>query len=159
MNLTQSQPRGVPSSSSKPTVAIIDDDEGLSKHLYKILLERNGYRVLTAKSGISGLALLKAEYRSPEMVFVDCSMPEMDGETFLIALKAAVPKIFSESKIVGLTGYHPNSPTFQKIKGLAYDCREKPSDIKGILQIVSDYIGSPSEWAYSSSMNKRLLQC
>lgn len=126
-----------------PTVVIVDDDEFLTKDIYQVLLERKGFRVLTAKDGSAGLDLLKKEVPSPDVVLVDCSMPQMNGETFLLNLKASLPQIFSESKVIGFTSYDPLSPTFKKIKSLAYDCREKPFDIDGIVEIVSDYLGMP----------------
>lgn len=130
------------------TILIIDDDESLVKNVYQVLLERKGYRVLTAKSGFLGLEIIGRELRSPDIILVDCSMPDMDGEEFLLELKDKHPKIFSESKVIGLTAYDSRSSAFLRIKQLAFDCREKPFDIDGILQVVSDYLGVSSNEAY-----------
>lgn len=137
------------SAKTKATIVIVDDDEILTQNIYKVLLEKAGYRVLTANNGISGLNLLKGEATSPAVVLVDCSMPTMDGETFLRELKAILPQIFYESKVIGFTSYDPRSSIFKKVKGLAYDCREKPLHIDEFLKIVRDYIGMPSHCAYA----------
>lgn len=139
-NLIDVPPRLERSVKKKITVVIIDDDDDLTKNVYRVLLEQEGYQVLTAKDGLSGLNLLQEETNSPDLILVDCSMPKMDGETFLLELKKSLPKIFSESKIVGFTCFDRQSFPFQRIKSLAFDCREKPFGIKGFLQMVSDYL-------------------
>lgn len=134
-------------STDQQTIVIIDDNEALSKDVYQVILELAGYRVLTASDGEAGLELLKNIHPSPEIVLVDCSMPGMDGEEFLLELQIQLPHIFIESKVVGLTSYDPRSVVFGKIKRLAFDCREKPFGIGGILKIISDYLGKPTDCA------------
>ncbi len=124
-----------------PTIIIIDDDHEVVENIYRVLLEEAGYRVLSANNGAAGLELLMKETRFPDLLLVDCSMPQMDGETFLTELKAKLPRIFSETKVVGLTAFDPTSPFFLRIKELAFDCRQKPSSIEGILKIASDFTG------------------
>jgi response regulator RpfG family c-di-GMP phosphodiesterase len=82
------------------TVAIIDDDEVLSKNIFKVLLERQGFRVITANDGEKGIKILQSEVRPPDLIFVDCSMPDMDGATFLVELKSRLPRIYFTSKIL-----------------------------------------------------------
>lgn len=53
------------------------DDELIGLQVRKILLERAGYRVLTALDGSLGLAIFEAE--PVEVVVLDYSMPGMDG--------------------------------------------------------------------------------
>lgn len=133
----------------RPTVVIVDDDEDLSKRVYQILLEREGYRVITARSGAAGLNLLRNQAALPDLVLVDCSMPQMDGETFVLGLRKLLPRIFIESKVVGFTSHDRRSPCFQKIKDLGIDCREKPFDMQGILQLVSECLGIPTQCAHT----------
>jgi len=125
-----------------PTIVVIDDEDSISD-IYSILLEREGYRVLTAKNGQVGLDILKNEESSPSLVLVDCSMPHMDGETFLLKMKEDLPQFYLESKVVGFTCFSSSSVFFKRIEALAYDCREKPCNIAGILRLVADYLGMP----------------
>jgi len=135
----------------KPTVVVIDDEESI-RDIYQVLLEREGYRVLTASDGQAGLEILKSEEHSPSLVLVDCSMPHINGETFLLKMKVDLPQIFLESKVVGFTCFPSSSIFFKRIEALAFDCREKPCDISGILRLVADYLGLPPNpySAYSS---------
>jgi DNA-binding NtrC family response regulator len=129
---------GLPQTAS--TILIIDDDSGSTKNIYQFLFEREGYRVLTASNGLEGLEILKREHQFPDLLLLDCSMPHMNGEEFLLKLKAEMPQIFLETKVVGFTCFDSGSLFFQKIKELAFDCREKPGDIAGVLRLASDYL-------------------
>ena len=61
------------------------DDEASGRKLVKLLLERVGYRVLTAPGGHEGLILAKAEH--PNVILLDVRMPKMDGYETLRQLK------------------------------------------------------------------------
>ena len=52
------------------------DDETIGLHVRKLLLERAGYKVLTANDGYLGLALFSSE--PVEVVVLDYSMPGIE---------------------------------------------------------------------------------
>jgi len=60
----------------KPTVLAIDDDRAATD-LVQVILENEGYRVLTAHDGPDGVALAVREH--PDVVLLDLLMPEMSG--------------------------------------------------------------------------------
>lgn len=53
------------------------DDEANARKLVKLLLEREGFRVLTAANGEEGLILAKVE--QPHVILLDIMMPKMNG--------------------------------------------------------------------------------
>ena len=57
-------------------ILVVDDDPDILEAL-TIILEAQGYQVVTAKDGIDGLATLKAE--KPDLMILDLLMPKMDG--------------------------------------------------------------------------------
>src|SRR5207249_916665 len=59
-----------------PLVMVVDDSLTVRKITGR-LLEREGYRVLTAKDGLDALEQLKGEL--PAIMLVDIEMPRMDG--------------------------------------------------------------------------------
>ncbi|HEX7054495.1 MAG TPA: Hpt domain-containing protein [Burkholderiales bacterium] len=59
-----------------PLVMVVDDSITVRKVTGR-LLEREGYRVLTAKDGVDALEQLKGEL--PALLLVDIEMPRMDG--------------------------------------------------------------------------------
>jgi CheY-like chemotaxis protein len=67
------------------------DDELVGLQVRKILLERAGYRVLTAQDGPSGLELF---YANPiEAVVLDYSMPGMHGGEVAVKMRQAKPQV------------------------------------------------------------------
>jgi CheY-like chemotaxis protein len=67
------------------------DDEVVGLKIRKILLERAGYRVLTAADGPLGLEIFLAE--PVEAVVLDYSMPGMHGGEVAIRMRQAKPEI------------------------------------------------------------------
>ena len=61
----------------QPHLILCVDDELVGLRIRKILLERAGYKVLTAPNGTDGLAIFRSE--PVEAVVLDYSMPGMDG--------------------------------------------------------------------------------
>src|SRR5215831_6454193 len=85
---------GAPASAESPapeaadgraTVLVVDDDPTVLSLLAKIL-EKEGYRVISARNGVEALALAR-EHR-PQAITLDVLMPRMDGWGTLKELKA-----------------------------------------------------------------------
>lgn len=68
-----------------PKILVVDDDRNLLK-LFKYVLEKDGFAVITAMDGESGLKLALAE--RPDLVMLDLKMPKLDGMEVLRKLKA-----------------------------------------------------------------------
>ena len=66
------------------TVLLVDDDADIVSAM-RVVLERRGYRVLTAGDGNAGLAA--AEREAPDLVVVDMMMPKKSGFLVLEKLK------------------------------------------------------------------------
>jgi CheY-like chemotaxis protein len=69
-----------------PRTVLAVDDEANSRKMIKLLLEREGYRVVTASNGEEGLLLAKVE--QPAIILLDVMMPKMDGHETLKRLRA-----------------------------------------------------------------------
>ena len=85
---------------ARKTVLMIDDEEDARK-LVKLLLEHDGYRVLTSPSGAEGMILAKVE--RPDVILLDIIMPKMNGHEALRRLKedpdtSAIPVIMVTAK-------------------------------------------------------------
>ena len=57
-------------------ILVIEDDQAIT-NLMVILLEREGYEVITSSTAEAGLAL--AASRRPDLVLMDIALPGMDG--------------------------------------------------------------------------------
>jgi DNA-binding response OmpR family regulator len=66
------------------TILMIDDESNARK-VTKLVLEREGFRVLTAATGEEGLILAKVE--RPHVILLDVMMPKMNGYETLKRLR------------------------------------------------------------------------
>ena len=76
---------------------VIDDDEG-SRRLATAIFRAEGFEVLTAHDGPSGIATVLADH--PDVVLLDLQLPDMDGMAILTRLRAEAPSV----PVVMLTG-------------------------------------------------------
>ncbi len=68
-------------------ILVVDDDPDILEAL-TMILESRGYGVTTARDGIEGLAILRAE--KPNLMILDLLMPKMDG--FAVLKELADPR-------------------------------------------------------------------
>ena len=78
------------------------DDFAPGLAMYKAMFELEGFKVLTASSGVEGIRLATRNY--VDVVITDYEMPEMDGEAvaaFIKSIKPFVPVLmFSGSTLI-----------------------------------------------------------
>ncbi len=75
-----------PAADSRAGVVLVIDDDPVARDLVRRLLEAEGFSVMEAADGPSGLAL--AHSHRPDAITLDVLMPSMDGWSVLTALKA-----------------------------------------------------------------------
>ena len=102
---------------------IVDDDINIQR-LYKDSLEDEGYEVIVASSGTSGLEMFEREH--PDMVTLDILMPDIDGISLLRKMKEQrpdVPVIMSTAydyrddfAVWASEAYHVKSPDLTELK-------------------------------------------
>ena len=80
------------------TVLVVDDDTNVVE-LTKLYLEREGYRVLSASDGASGLALAREE--QPSLIVLDLMLPRINGLDVCRTIReeSAVPIIMLTARV------------------------------------------------------------
>ena len=68
-----------------PKTVLMIDDEANARKIAKLILEREGYRTLTASNGEEGLIFAKVE--RPDVILLDIMMPKMNGYELLKRLR------------------------------------------------------------------------
>jgi two-component system, NtrC family, nitrogen regulation response regulator NtrX len=112
----------------KKTVLIVDDEEGIRESLTGIF-EDEGYEVLSAPSSEEALKIIKE--RTPDIIFLDVWLPEMDG---LEAL-SRINEMEKEVPVIIISG-HGNIELAVKATRLgAYDFLEKPLSLDKVLLV------------------------
>ena len=82
-------------------VVLVVDDEQVVREMAKRALERHGYTVLLADSGLAAIDVFRRHPGDIALVVLDLSMPHMSGEEALPELR----KIRPEVKVVVSSGY------------------------------------------------------
>ena len=111
------------------TILIIDDEINIRESL-KIILETEGYNVLIADSGESGIK--EFEKNKIDLVLLDLKMKGISGEETLRRLK----EINNDTMVIILTGHPTLDSSLEAIKHGAYDYLRKPTSVDGIRRVV-----------------------
>jgi chemosensory pili system protein ChpA (sensor histidine kinase/response regulator) len=95
-------PAPVAEPAQRQTLALVVDDSITMRRVTQRLLERNGFRVVTAKDGVEAISVLQ-DHR-PDIILLDVEMPRMDGYEFARHVRndaglARVPIIMVTSRV------------------------------------------------------------
>ncbi len=108
-------PHGEPAPLSRSSlVLIVEDDADLAEAVGHVVRQL-GHRVLTAFSGIHASELL--EHAKPNLAVLDLGLPDQDGCTLAIAMRA---RFGADVRLVALTGYSGNA-VFERAKKAGFD--------------------------------------
>jgi two-component system nitrogen regulation response regulator NtrX len=119
----------------KPRILVIDDEAAIRDSL-RMILEYEGYDVLSAATGDEGIA--QAEREAPDLVFLDVKMPGMDGLEVLQRLRHLV----EVTPIVVISGHGTVSTAVEATKLGAFDFIEKPLERERVLVTVRNAVDS-----------------
>jgi len=114
----------------KLRVLVADDDENII-FAFRQLLRKEKVDGIFAVDGQE--ACQKAIEEKPDLVFVDYTLPKVDGLEVLRKIKSAAPEI----PVVVITGYGSMHIAVQAIKEGAYDYFTKPLDIQVVRDILN----------------------
>lgn len=112
-----------------PTILIVDDDD-VARDAMQLLLELDGFRVVTAMDGEQGLAHLRAGLK-PLAILLDLCMPRMDGFQFRLA-QTQEPRLADIPVVVYSAQMHTEE-RIASLKPTAY--LEKPFNIDRLRSI------------------------
>lgn len=108
--------------SRKPSKILIIDDEPEAINAIKMLLEANGYVVVTALNGNEGIQVAFSE--KPDLVLLDIIMPGLSGHQVLRHLKAT--ESTRDTPVIMLTAKGELDSIEQSIKFRSADHMIKP---------------------------------
>ncbi|MCF5823940.1 putative bifunctional diguanylate cyclase/phosphodiesterase [Pseudomonas syringae] len=133
---------------SAATILIVDDDVHV-RDLLEVLLQNQGYRTLTAESGL--VALEMVDLHAPDLILLDIMMPGMDGYEVAAQLKAG--KNTANIPIIMLSALDAQSARLSGLEAGAEEYLNKPVDsaelwlrVRNLLRLKSfgDYLKSHS---------------
>src|SRR6516165_8993826 len=130
------EPPALAAADGRVTVLVVDDDPTVLSLLAKTL-EKESYRVISARNGIEALALAR-EHR-PQAITLDVLMPQMDGWRTLRELKADVE--LCDIPVIMVTVLNERG---MAIPLGAADFMTKPVDRQRLAAILRDYCADRS---------------
>ena len=136
--MTPELPAASADASTAP-VLVIEDEPGVVA-LVRAALERHGYRVVEASSGVEGLRMLEnGQYAG---VISDVRTPGgvsgADVQTWIRRNRPALA-----ARLVFITGDVANSETLALLRRTGAPCLQKPFRVRQLLDIVEQTIGGP----------------
>ena len=99
-------------------ILVVDDEESMCQYL-SILLQKEGYEVLTENSGVQALQVLDSE--SVDVVMTDIQMPKMDGIQLLKGIKALDPLL----PVIIMTAYASEQSAIDAVNLGAFSYMQK----------------------------------
>jgi CheY-like chemotaxis protein len=122
------------------TVFFIDDEEDM-REMVKRVLEHYGYQVRLASNGQEALHVFEKEHKHIDLVFMDMTMPKLNGlETFKV-MRHIDPKI----PIIMTSGYSEVNLADKWPELGMNGFLRKPCDLKTLLLTVREAIRKPAK--------------
>ena len=115
---------------NRPTVLIIDDDRSMRLTL-SMIVQEEGYSVLTAASGEEGLAV--AERAPVDVALIDMKMPGISGDEVCLALKRIRPA----AEVILVTAHVAAEAAERAMAAGADSIVYKPLDLDALLGRIS----------------------
>lgn len=121
-------------------ILIVDDDRNITQLITEAFRMDGFDQVEWASNGLE--AINKYESHNPDIVFMDISMPIMDGYDAICKIKSLNPN----AKIIVLTG-NPSDPRARKIlrEGLSGSVIQKPVRLNLLRSILYSHAAGSSE--------------
>lgn len=118
------------------TVLFVDDSQD-TREMYAVRLRGEGYRVIEAGDGRTGVDVAIAE--RPDLIFMNLALPEVDGLT-AIALLREDPRT-ATIPIIALTGFDEESARDQAEEAGCSGFIEKPLEPSRLAEEVRQWLG------------------
>lgn len=117
------------------TILVVDDEEFL-RELARDMLSNNGYQVITAGSGESGLSLYREKSDAIALVILDLIMPGMGGKHCM----AEILNFNPNAKVVISSGYSMEDPASDEVLQRARGFIQKPYNFRKMLKLLHDVV-------------------
>lgn len=134
--------------SKAPLILVVDDDSGI-RAVLRLLMERDGYRVFEATTGVEAVSMF--EHEQPDVVLMDIRMPRLDG----LAATVAIGAIDNAPPVVILTTFDLDDFVFRALQAGAAGFLLKDTPPRELIQAVRVVANGDS--MLSPSVTRRLI--
>jgi PAS domain S-box-containing protein len=126
------------------TILLVEDDDGV-RTLATTVLERFGYRVLAAATGVEALEVSRLYNRAIELLVTDVVMPEMGGKEMASRLRQTRP----DMGVLYCSGYTENAIVHHGVIDDEVAFLQKPFSPDGLARKVRDVLDALPRQSHS----------
>jgi two-component system cell cycle response regulator DivK len=119
------------------TILIIEDNPQ-NMYMMRFLLEKNGFRVIGAETGVAGID--QALGHKPDAILLDIQLPEMDG--YAVAAELTKHEALATIPIIAVTSYAMVGDREQILAAGATGYIEKPINPDSFVDEIKHYMHS-----------------
>jgi signal transduction histidine kinase/ActR/RegA family two-component response regulator len=119
----------------RQTILVVEDEESV-RRLVRVVLEREGYRVLQATNGVEAMRLLEDPSLSLDILLTDVMMPQMGGRELAERLLAVQPDL----SVIFMSGYVADRATLTGVAERRAPLLQKPFAIEDLVRVVRSTI-------------------
>ena len=117
------------------TILIIEDNPQ-NMYMMQFLLEKNGFRIIGAQTGVAGIE--KAIRHKPDAILLDIQLPEMDG--YAVAAELIKHEALANIPIIAVTSYAMVGDREQILAAGATGYIEKPINPDSFVDEIKHYM-------------------
>ena len=125
---TEETPKELPQ--GRGELILIADDEGAILEIIEAILDRYGYKVLTARDGAEAVAMYAKHQDKIRLVITDAMMPFLDGPAVVRALQKLNPAV----KVMGMSGLLEIEKMEELFDATTLSFLVKPFNSEGLLK-------------------------
>jgi PAS domain S-box-containing protein len=129
-----------PLSSGKAQSVLIIDDESIIQDLIQDVLQSEGYSIITARDGETGIRLFRSKAEEIGLVILDVVLPKLDGQTVLSEIR----KIRRDVKVLVISGYSKANVKKEMLESGIDGYIAKPFSIVHLVETVESLISGKS---------------
>ncbi len=116
-----------------PRTVLVAEDEETVRRFVRIVLEREGFRVLEAENGVEAVSVFEAAGSKVDLLLTDVVMPQMGGSELAARLLAASPGL----RVIFMSGYVNDGALLQGLNEQQAPFLQKPFDVQELARVVN----------------------
>ena len=129
--------RGQPKDSPR-TIMLVEDEE-LLRNLGVMMMESDGYRVLSAKDGVEAVEMFEDHADEIGLVVCDLGLPRLSGQEVFLRMKEIKPDV----RAIVASGYLEPKTRTEILRAGVLDTVQKPYDFREMMNKIRSIIGEP----------------
>jgi PAS domain S-box-containing protein len=120
------------------TIMLVEDEE-LLRDLGVMMMEADGYRVLSAKDGLEAVEIFESHADEIGLVVCDLGLPRLSGQEVFLRMKEIKPDV----RAIVASGYLEPKTRLEILRAGVIDTVQKPYDFREMMLKIRSIIGEP----------------